>query len=204
MQNRGRAVTLSDYENLTMEASRDIKKAKCFSGLNPLGEKAPGTITLVILQNGNLGNNLYFNGLKEQIYKYLTSKNMNILNKRSKFNIKSPCFIEISAKVEVEVFDLDSVFSVSQEIEETIAQFIDPIKGKFDGKGWGIGEIPVRTQILISLKNIENIKKITSIILSASINNNGNKEDIDLKTFPRKIYAMPLNGKHFVIVVVKQ
>lgn len=203
LQNRGRAVTLSDYENLAIEASRDIKKAKCFSGLNVYGEKEPGAITLVILQNGNFGNDLYFNGLKENIISYLSSRNMNILNKRKKFNIISPCFIEISVKVEVEAFDLDSVFSIKQDIEGTIIEFIDPLKGKFDKQGWGIGELPVRTQILNSLKNIKNIKKITSIILSASINNNGVKEDIDIDTFSKKIYSMPLNGKHTVNVVVK-
>lgn len=203
LQNRGRAVTLCDYENLVMEASRNIKKAKCFSGINAFGEKEPGAITLVILQNGNFGNDLYFNGMKEEILSYLTSRNMNILNKRGKFNIISPCFIEISVKVEVETFDLDSVLSVKQEIEETIIKFIDPLKGKFNGQGWGIGELPVRTQILNSLNNIKNIKKITSIILSASINNNGVKEDIDIDTFSRKIYSMPLNGKHIVKVVVK-
>lgn len=203
LQNRGRAVTLSDYENLAMESSRNIKKAKCFSGINALGEKEPGAITLVVLQNGNFGNDLYFNSMKEEIISYLASRNMNILNKRRKFNIISPCFIEISVKVEVETFDLDSVLSVKQEIEETIIRFIDPLKGKFNGQGWGIGELPVRTQILNSLNNINNIKKITSIILSASINNNGVKEDIDIDTFSRKIYSMPLNGKHIVKVVVK-
>ncbi|WP_294374600.1 baseplate J/gp47 family protein [uncultured Clostridium sp.] len=202
--NRGRAVTLSDYENLCIEASRDIKKARCFSGLNSLGEKEPGTITLVVLQNGDFGNDVYFNGLREKIYDYLVERNMNMLNKRRKFNIISPCFIEMTVKVEAEVSDLDSVFSVKHEIEETINRFIDPIRGKFDGKGWEIGELPVRTQILNSLKNIKNIKKITNIILSASINNKGNREDIDLETFSRKIYAMPLNGKHIVNVVVKQ
>lgn len=202
LQNRGRAVTISDYENLVLESSRHIKKAKCFSGLNVLGEKEPGTITLVILQNGDFGNDICFNKLKEDVILYLSKKNINILNKKRKFNIICPYFIEISVKVEVETFDLDSVLSLKQEIEETINKFIDPLKGKFDGNGWQIGEIPVRTQILNSLKNIKNIKKIKNIILSESVYNNGNRQDIDIYTFSKKIYSMPINGKHSINVIV--
>lgn len=203
LQHRGRAVTASDYENLVMEASRNITKVKCFSGVNVNGEKEPGAITLVILPKGNLGDELYFSGVKEEVSSYLQSSNMNVLNKRRKFNIISPYFTEISVKLEVEIFDIDNAFSVKQEIEDSIVKFIDPIKGNFNGYGWEIGEFPARTQILNSLKNIKRIRKVSSIILSATMDCEGIKEDIDLDTFKKRIYSMPVNGKHSIRVFVK-
>lgn len=203
LQHRGRAVTASDYENLVMEASRNITKVKCFSGVNVNGEKEPGAITLVILPKGNLEDNLYFRGVKEEVSSYIKSSNMNVLNKRRKFNIIPPYFTEISVKIEVETFDIDNAFSVKQEIEDSIIKFIDPIKGNFNGQGWEIGEFPLRTQILNSLKNIKRIKKVSSIILSATMDCEGVKEDIDLDTFKKKIYSMPVNGKHSIRIFVK-
>lgn len=203
LQHRGRAVTASDYENLVMEASRNITKVKCFSGMNVNGEKEPGAITLVILPKGNLGDDLYFSGIKEEVGAYLRSSNMSVLNKRRKFNIIPPYFTEISVKIEVDTFDIDNAFSVKQEIEDSIIKFIDPIKGNFNGQGWEIGEFPVRTQILNSLKNIGRIKKVKSIILSATIDYDGVKEEVDLDTFKKRIYSMPVNGKHSIRVFVK-
>ncbi len=203
LQHRGRAVTAADYENLVMEASRNINKVKCFSGINVDGEREPGAITLVILPKGNLGDDLYFSGIKEEVGTYLRTSNMNVLNKRRKFNIIQPYFTEISVKIEVETFDIDNAFSVKQEIEDSIMKFIDPIKGNFNGQGWGIGEFPVRTQILNSLKNIKRIKKVSSIILSANIDYDGIKEDVNMDTFKKKIYSMPVNGKHHIRVFVK-
>lgn len=205
LQHRERAVTATDYENLAMEASRNITKAKCFSGLNINGDKESGTVTLVILQKGNFENDLYFSGLKEEVESYLRKRNVNMLNKRRKFNIISPYFIEICVKVDVETSNLDYVFSVKQKIEDAIKKFIDPIHGNFSGQGWEIGQLPERTQILNCLKNIKNIKKINSIILVSSINHEGIQQDIDIdiEGVGKKKYSIPLNGKHQINVSVK-
>lgn len=203
LQHRGRAITATDYENLAIESSRNIIKAKCFSGLNTNGEKEPGTVTLVILQKGNFADDLYFSGLKEEVDLYLKMRNVNMLNKKRQFNIISPYFIEIVVKVDVETSDLDYVFSVKQDIQDAINKFIDPIRGNFNEKGWEIGELPERTQILNCLKNIKNIKRINNIILYSSINYEGIQQDIDIEVTSKKIYAIPLNGKHKINVSVK-
>lgn len=203
LKHRGKAVTAKDYEDLAMEASRNITKAKCFSGINIEGKKEPGAVTLVILQKGDFENELYFRGLKEEVTKYLESRNCNLINKKGKFNVIAPYFIEICVKIDVETSDLDYVFSVKKEIEEKLNKFINPMHGNFDENGWEIGEIPARTQILNCLKNIKNITKINNIIISASVFDKGIKQDIDIEKNTKKIYSIPLNGKHKINISIK-
>lgn len=202
LKHRGRAVTLSDYENIAKEASRNIAKVKCFSGINTEGEKEFGNITLVILQKGNLGDSLYFNGLKYEVMKYFKKRNINMLNKKEKFNVIAPQFVNISVKIDLYTQDLDYVFLVKQEIENRICEFINPMTGNFNKKGWEIGQLPEINQILNCLKDIKKIKKINNIIISASVNDKGIERDIDINNSKKKIYCLPINGKHKINVFV--
>lgn len=202
LKHRGRAVTLSDYENIAKEASRNIEKVKCFSGINPEGNKEFGNITLVILQKGNLGDTLYFNGLKYEVMNYFKKRNINALNKKEKFNIIEPEFVNISVKMDVCTHNLDYVFLVKQEVENRINQFINPMTGNFNGEGWEIGQLPEVNQILNCLKDIKKIKKVNNIIISASIKDKGIEKDIDINSFKKKIYCLPISGKHKINVSV--
>lgn len=198
LKNRNKAVTCEDYENLTREGNRNISKVKCFSGLNDEGEREPGAVTLVVLPKGSFFDDGGFNQLSDQIRQYLKKRNLNILNKKHKLNIILPCFISISVKVEAETYDMDNIFSVKQEIEDTIKNFIDPLKGNFHKEGWEIGEFPVREKIINCLKYVNGIKRISNVIISANTNNKGRIEDIDLEKYKKNIYGIPLNGVHTV------
>lgn len=200
LKNRNKAVTCEDYENLAREGFRNISKVKCFSGLNDEGEREPGAVTLVVLPKGIFFEDLYFNQLSDQIKLYLKERNSSLLNKKHKLNIILTCFISISVKVEAETYDMDNIFAVKQEIEDTLTKFIDPLRGNFHKEGWEIGEFPVREKIVNCLKYVNGIKRISNIIVSASTNNKGRIEDIDIEKYKKNIYGIPLNGVHIVKV----
>lgn len=200
LKNRNKAVTCEDYENITREGSRNISKVKCFSGLNDEGEREPGAVTLIVLPKGSFFDDGGFNQLSDQIRMYLKERNLSLLNKKHKLNIILPCFISISVKVEAETYDMDNIFSIKQEIEDTIKSFIDPLTGNFHKEGWEIGEFPVREKIINCLKYVNGIKRISNVIVAASTNNKGRIEDIDIEKYKKNIYGIPLNGVHKVKV----
>lgn len=202
LRNRNRAVTNTDYEVLAKEASRNIIKAKCFSGRNSVGNKEPGSVTLVLLQKGNFENDLYFTALREEVENYIISRNVNMLNQKGKLYIIPPYFVNFNIKIEAQALVMDDIFSVKYDIEQAISRFIDPMDGNFNGEGWQIGEIPKRTQILNSLRNIKGIKRIKSLVIVASVNYKGVEKEIDIEENSKKIYAMPLNGKHNIHVSI--
>lgn len=200
LKNKNKAVTCEDYENLAREGSRNISKVKCFSGLDDEGEREPGAVTLVVLPKGSFFDDICFNQLSDQIKLYLKERNLSLLNKKHKLNIILPCYISISVKVEAETYDMDNIFSVKQEIEDTLKKFIDPLNGNFHKEGWEIGEFPVREKIINCLKYVNGIKRISNVIVSASTNNKGRIEDIDIEKYKKNIYGIPLNGVHTVKV----
>ncbi|MEG1585143.1 MAG: baseplate J/gp47 family protein, partial [Anaerovorax sp.] len=74
LKHRYRGVTAKDYETLAFEATRNIKKAKCFAGYDERGEKAPGSVTLAVLQKDFNGGRSYFGAVKEQVQKYISER----------------------------------------------------------------------------------------------------------------------------------
>ncbi len=199
-----RAVTASDYEALALEASRNIWKAKCFANYNWQGQRELGSVTLVILQKDFQQGQDFFSNLKEQVYKYISSRVSGNIVDLNRFYIAEPLFLELSVKVELSVKDFDRVFQVKEAVENRLNSFLNPMAGNFDSNGWEIGKIPNRTQILNSLKDIAGISFLKSVYVTAFMEGSFGRIEADLEQSKDLIFALPLAGEHEVVITVEE
>lgn len=202
LKHRYRAVTEKDYEALAKEADYNILKVKCFSNHDRKGEKNYGKITLVVLQRNFKDGKKYFPMVKKRILEYMKDKMDGNLMEMENFFVVQPTFLILDVKVEVLVKDFNQVFDVRERIETKLHDFLHPVTGNFDGKGWAIGTIPNKMQIENYLKGIKGILYFKNIYIISYEEKGIQRIEIDLEKGRKFPYALPISGKHKVYVTV--
>lgn len=204
LKHRGRGVTAGDYEALALAASRNVVRAKCFSGYNHLGERTPGAVTLVLLQKDPVACRDHFPQLVRQVEHSLKEKISGNLRERGQFFVTGPRFMEICVKAEVTVGSFQDVFPVQEQVKESLARFLDPLTGNFDKNGWEIGRLPDLTQLQNCLKRIPAIRYIGNIYVTVYTNAQTGRVEMDLEQAGQIAFALPVSGVHEVSVRVDE
>ncbi len=212
LRHMGRAVTASDYEALTHEASRFVWKVKCYPGYNLRGEYEPGSITLVVLQKEFKDGRVYFQKIREEILKYLSGRMGGNLAVTGRLFVTEPQFFELDCYVKAVVEDMERVLEVQRSVEERLEEFIHPVTGNYHGRGWDIGTIPNETQILNALKGISGVSFIRELRLSVFIPTVQGRREIQPDGRDKKAlsfgavfrFAVALGGKNTVVVEVEK
>lgn len=158
-----RAVTVKDFEDIVYGNIRNVRQVKCFSGKNEKGEKAPGHITVAVLFDKEEEH--YFNQRREEIRKFLTLYTSEQLWQEGRIHIVKPEKVGLKVYVTVVIEPSAKHYRVKEKIKKRINDFIDPVTGNFDGKGWSIGELPSAMQVQNICNQIEEVVYVKSTSL---------------------------------------
>lgn len=199
---QGKAVTCRDFEKLVKYATRSVEFAKCFSGYDSNGNKMLGAVTLVVLRKDYRTNRMRFAPLREEIYKYLEDKVHGNLIALNKLFIIEPKFVELRIRAELRVSDMNKVFSVKKSVQERLDHFMDVVNGNFDGSGWKIGRLPNEIQIRNAIINIDGIKFVKNIYITAFTSDAAGWKETDLDLIKNNHYVLPLSGEHEILISV--
>lgn len=203
LRHLGRAVTARDYEELALEASRALEKARCFGGRNDKGEKEVGAVTLVIWPKDRQKDKSLFHAVQEDVRKYLTPRMDPGILTRGQLYITAPKLVEVQVRAEVTVGDFQDIFPVRRKAKEHIHAFLDTTSGHFDGGGWNIGQFPDAMQLRNILKEIPKIEWISKIYLMTFINGPRGKQEVEPESIRRHPFILPDCGEVEVVVTVK-
>lgn len=188
LRHRGRAVTVSDFEALACEASRAVKKVKCYSNCNRDGAYTPGCVALVLLLDGVEEEKMYFSEIQVKVTAYLAERMNGNLAALGHLYVVAPLFLELDCYVEAVVSDLEHIYTVQEHIKEQIRRFLHPLTGNYDGKGWNIGIIPNETQVINALKGIPGLLYIRRLYLLAYRKLNGRRIQIPIGGRDKNLY----------------
>lgn len=198
-----RALTVSDYEKLAVEASGVLQKVRCFGGKNAKGEKEAGAVTLVIYPKDGYGDKEFFHAVQKDIQNYLATRMDPVILARGQFYITEPKMVGIHVRAEVTVEDFQDIFQVRHSVGQKIHSFLDPVKGHFDGSGWDIGQFPDALQIQNILKDIPKITWISKIYLMTYVSGNKGRQEVEPEYIRRHPYVLPICEKVEAVVTVK-
>ena len=162
LRNRYRAVTVEDYEFLAREATTDVKKVRClaprsftksdtpqanligqpwtFGGLN----RATGHIHVIIVPDAPASNPMPTpsEDLLEEVSDYLEERRVVT----TLMNITFPRYLPIQVNTEIKVWRQlvqDKIIlpeKVRQKVESDVTDFLHPLFGGPEGKGWEVGQ----------------------------------------------------------------
>lgn len=193
-----KAVTLRDYEELAMLASREIQQVKCFSGLDGRGEPMAGAVTLVILPQNDREGQTRFPRIKHDVFRYMRDKISGSLLAERKFLISEPVYVRMQVRVEAAVRDFNQIFRARRGILQALERFFQP-----DGREgqWQIGDLPDNMQIRNAVNGVEDVSCIRKVFVSMYVLQNGRWAEID-RVANRK-FAYPIGGEHEIIITVE-
>ncbi len=203
LRHGGRAVTARDFEALALEATRNILRAKCFSGRDDTGRRSPGRVTVVALLRDYENTTELMGTVRSQVMDHITRRCGGNLAALDHFQVVAPQFLELCVKTELTVGDLNQVFAVREKIQHRLAQFLDPLTGNFDGKGWEVGTIPNDTQLRNCLNSIPGIRFLKQVSATAFLETGFGRTEVDLDTLGERPYVLPRSGTHTVVITVE-
>jgi uncharacterized phage protein gp47/JayE len=170
IQHRWRAVTKEDYEWLAKEASRAVARAKCIPNLNDEGEKQPGCVSVIIVPESREDLPIPSSELVRIVEDYIKNRNPVSV---SKLTVTYPAYLSISVTAELYVPSIDLASSVKFAAIERLKEFLHPLFGGYDGKGWEFGKIPCLSAILTLLEDLPNVEHVENASMTVKEEGSG-------------------------------
>lgn len=198
LKNRGRAVTVQDFEKLILYHIGDVKKVKCISNMNQSGEIEYGAITIVAMCN-DYRDRHYNIDLCSEVRRFLLDKSYVYTSHHGKIFVVPPSLLQVNVECDVIIEHMEKAGEIENRIKEEITSYLDPFIGA-DGRGWAIGQLPRPAHFYTSIKKIPGIKYIRRINLDGCIDWNGVLKYYALDRPVSIPFVVPVNGKHKVVL----
>lgn len=203
LRHQNMAVTERDFEEIALEASRSLKRVKCFSGYDAWEHKKSGAVTLVLLQKDLKEGQARFYDIRMEVEHHMRDRICTSLIERNAFFCIPPQFVELRIRAEIVVESFDYVFQVKKRVLKRLEAFLNPLTGNFDGMGWEIGSLPNQLQVRNAISDAEGLSYIKNVYLSAFLGEDAKLAEVDMERVRRRKYILPVSGAHHVVVRVK-
>jgi predicted phage baseplate assembly protein len=196
LKHRDRAVTWEDYEWLVRESSTLIARVKCIPAFD--GATA-GQVTMIVIPESAERTPYPNSALLRQVNEYLQQRGPSQICTPEGANIKlaGPEYIEISVvAIKFKATDMNQTLLVQKRISDNLNQFLHPLRGGPEGKGWDFGRSVYPSEIYSIIESTEGVDHVSLIELQAKnlttdelISNGGN-------VIPIEEYQLVCSGTH--------
>ena len=197
LRTRGRAVTRQDYFDIISRVSYGVRRIKCLSGVNLVGEPQDGALTIAILIDEYEKGGHIFSGAKEAIHEKLTGCS-GLVPEGKTLNLTQPRFVRMSARLWLYCERMEDAYDMQKQCGESIREFIDPLCGSFGGTGWEIGVLPTTAQLIAFLKIRHPGVVVGRIVMTAVYEDREYAVDDQIGRHITSPFAMAVNGEHIV------
>ncbi|MBW4668225.1 MAG: putative baseplate assembly protein [Cyanomargarita calcarea GSE-NOS-MK-12-04C] len=208
----GRAVTFEDYEDLAMQATPEVARAKAVPLLNlsakpldiqtfnPLvGEnlssfqppKAPGEVSIIIVPRTSNPKPLPSQELMERVQNYLESHAIGT----AKIWVVGPVYVEVSISTTIVPTSLEGASRVQQSVNTALINFLHPLTGGFDRLGWQFGRRPHKSDLYALLEAVPGVNYVHSLSVEP-IDNPLEKIPEEIKKILDTERFLVYSGKH--------
>ncbi|MBD2251977.1 putative baseplate assembly protein [Nostoc parmelioides] len=188
LRHRNRAVTVQDFEDLAYEASTQVARAKAIPAaanntFNPLDDanwlevkdhqkenrnnlakyNAPeinaGKVTLIVLPHSKDAKPEPSWGFLQQIKTYLQARCAATLD----LQVVGPQWVEVIVIVTVIPVDIGQSNALRLAISQRLKQFLHPLTGGFDRKGWEFGRYPQKSSLYRLIEGITEVDHVQEL-----------------------------------------
>lgn len=187
VSNRGRAVTPDDFERLAMEASREVRKARCIPNRNKAGQNEIGWISVYLVPDSKEAQPKPSLELRRAVQRYLAERADVTLVKPEQISVSSapgcaprrvqlfdneehifigpPQYVPVNVEVKVYAKSLDVVGTAELKVKERLTEFLHPLSGGPANEGWDFGRDLAASDLYLLLEEIEEVDHIGSLRL---------------------------------------
>ena len=156
VKHRNRAVTVEDFEWLARQASRKVVRVKCMRNAT---EGEEGRVTVIIVPESKEDKPTPLLELKNVVEKYLLEHCSNVVS----LQVEEPVYIEVSATADVFPVSIDMAPLAEKEALKRLNEFLHPLTGGENGKGWEFGRLVCLSDIYTLLEGIAEIDHVENV-----------------------------------------
>lgn len=191
----GRVVTLEDFQRCALRANRGIFRVKCAAHMDRFGHQARGALAVAVLPREYREGSELFSCLARDVRRELKDKASLLLSEDTRLDVFEVRYVELCVAAEVVIHDYNQYHEVHQAISRRLREFLDPITGGFNGRGWEIGRLPGRELVYNCVKTVKHIRWIKGLhIFPYMVTENG-RQAVELEQARRDSFAVPVFGE---------
>jgi predicted phage baseplate assembly protein len=165
IRDRGRAITPRDYETIAREASPAVAVARAIPTRNSSGQILAGWVTLLIIPQSKDPRPLPSFGLREAVRKYVGERAPGDLAASQQIYVTGPDYLDIGVNATIAVIDFGEAGAVEKNARQALEDFLHPLRGGPDGKGWDLGRDVFLSDIAALLERVDGVDYVKEIEL---------------------------------------
>lgn len=195
---RGRFVTEQDYEREVLYFSDNIDKVSIISGIGRDGSYQERMLNIVLLMKDCMNGRESFIRTQNELKKHLL-EHCELSIHPKELQIEEPVFVELSVDVWASVMKMEDSFEIQNLTMKTLNEYLNPV-GNGTGKGWNIGVLPRKTQIMMRLNSLKSRALIRHIVVTAKYEDNTGIHEVDIDDIEKSPFMVVMNGTHHVYI----
>ncbi len=194
LKHRNRAVALMDYQMLAKEASNKVARVKILPNFNVEGKHIPGTITIVIVPQSTDIKPMPTPELRHIVERYVKERCSNL----AKLNVIQPSYVVVKISAIIVTGKIDAIPVIEQKAKSQIVDFLHPLYGGLEGKGWDFGAVPCISDIFPLFERIDNVDHVSKLTIQLYDESNSKLTEITRTSDNFKLPADTLlhSGEH--------
>jgi len=163
-----RAITSADYELLAVSTpGLRVARAKALPGYNPDYPciAIPGAITVVVVPyvREETVTPIPGDGFIQTVFRHLDRHRLVTTD----LYVIGPEYVKVSVKCKIHLVKKRSPVEAIRSVKEALDDFLNPLKGGPDGKGWPFGRPVFPSEIYQLIDGVEGVDYATGVSLSA-------------------------------------
>ena len=168
IRHRGRAVTVEDYEDLAILASPDVARAKCIPLCNlktnalDIAPELPGEVSVIIVPRSTADKPLPSLELIARVQDHLEGNGLPTVN----VSVIGPFYVSVTVTVEIALSSMEGASVVEQAVYQKLADFLHPLTGGSDNKGWAFGRQPHKSDFYALIEAVHGVDHIRFLSVS--------------------------------------
>lgn len=199
LSSRNRLVSMDDYCRAILSYSDTIDQVAGIVGSTIDGKKDPSQITFLLLmkdfEEGSYAFHRIAAGLQSDL---LTHCELTVTP--DKLQLSEPIYVDISVSIWVEVVSIDDSFEIQNLLRECLEEYLNPL-GYDSGRGWKIGTLPKKPQILMRLNVLKSRAIVKKSVMIAHYTDVMGEHEVDLTDLKATPFMIPRNGRHEVHII---
>ncbi len=191
LKNRDRGVTCEDIEWLVREVAPKIAIVKCFPTMDRELDFTPGKAIVIVVPEYDNPKPVPSQELLNEIDEYLSERISTVLLRENEpmLEVMGPDYIRVGVEADIEYTNPGSGKIIEGRVIDNLKQFLNPLHGGQDRKGWTLGKNLFISEICSEIQNTPGVDFIKDITIKASVQ----CYTLDFETFKEGAYKPAIN-----------
>lgn len=121
----------------------------------------------------------------------------------NRFHIVKPVLVHVGVQCEIVIRNHNESYEIRTALVKRLESFLDPMEGGVGGKGWKIGELPDRSQIVTIIYRDERIRHMGNLLVSFMVSSASQQKEASEEDLEKKPYLLTVGGAHRIVVRVE-